>query len=283
MKGRGTSSLRRALGLLVLICVILAMVGCGGSGGGGGDKDAVALMKKLPQGSEAFMFIDMKAVRTDDDLEDLYEGLEDTTGGMGDMTAMSPDDLDFFVMGDELFIMKGSFDLEEIREYLEDSGLDQDEYQGVETWETFGFGLALDGDTIIYGSSADIEDCIDAIKGKSKSLYDDAKVKDDFAKLPGDALLVIWGAGTQGILGEDEDYEGMEAVVASMSKKDADEMSATVLLRFKDEASAKAAVDQVKEDIEEDSEAEFKNLKVAQDGKYVKVTGEVEIDESLFS
>ncbi len=279
MKGRGI--LWRALGLLVLVSLILAMVGCGDGGGGGGDKDAIALMKKLPPGSEAFMFMDIKAMRNDADLKDLYDSLSDTTGGMGG-DAMSPEDLDFFVMGDELFMMQGSFDVEDMRDYLEDSGFDKDEYQGVETWEAFGFGMALDGNTIIYGSTTDIEDCIDAMKGKTKSLYDDAGLKDDMGKLPGNALLVIWGSGTEGILGEDEDYAGMESVVASIDKKNADEMSATIYLRFKDDASAKAAVDQVKEDIEQDSEAEFKNVKVTQDGKYVKVTGDVEMDESLF-
>ena len=285
MKGQRARLLLRALGLLVLVSLILAMVGCSSGGGGGGDKDAIALMKKLPQGTDSFMFADFKALRTDDDLEDMYEGISDDMGGMtSDMEGMSIDDLDFLAMaGEMVFIVQGDFDLEAVRESLEDAGYEKDDYQDVEVWKTFGMATAMtDDDCIISASDTDVEDCIDAIKGKAKSLYEESGVKDDMGKLPGDSLVVAWSGGGDSFFASGT-YTGMEATAVSISKKNADDLTFTGAMRFKDSASAKDAMDDIETDLEENSEAKISNLKVTQDGEYVKVTGEMDMDEFMLS
>ncbi len=69
-------------------------------------------------------------------------------------------------------------------------------------------------------------------------------------KLPGDSLVVAWGGGSEGLL-TDEGYAGLEATAISMSKKDADELQMTAIMRFKDAASAGDVMDEIKDDIEE--------------------------------
>ncbi len=284
MKGRGASFLLRALGLLVLVSVILAMVGCGGGGDGGGNKDAIALMKKLPQGSETFMFVDMKTMRDDKDLAQVYSSFDDEEGMASAMGGISMDDVDSFVMAGEMVVlMQGQFDLEEVRTQMEEDGADKDEYQGVEVWKTFGFAWALvDSNLVIMASDDDAEDCIDVIKGNSKSLYEEADVSADMGKLPGDSLVVAWGVGGENFFAN-ETYSGLEATAISMSKKDSDTMKVTAFMRFQDSASARDAMDDVQEDMEQEGEAEVTNLKVTQDGAYVKATAETDLDEGLFS
>lgn len=283
MRVHGARFLMRALGLLVLVSLILAVVGCGGDGGGGGDKDAIAIMKKLPKATETFMFVDMKTMRSDDDLEDLFDSFSDDSGDMGDMFGVKMDDVDFVAFAGEMYVMEGSFDLAEVREALEDSGFEKDDYEGVEIWEAFGFSLVLvDSGCVIMASGTDAEDCVDAIKGKADSLYEDEDVSDDMAKLPGDGLVVVWSGGSEGFITE-EGYAGLEATAVSMSKKDADELQMTAMLRFKDAASAGDAMDEVKDDLEENAESEVTNLKVTQDGKYIKATADMEMDEEMFS
>jgi hypothetical protein len=283
MRGQSARFLVRALGLLVLISLILAMVGCGGdSGGGGGDKDAIAIMKKLPKGTDSFMFMDMKTMRTDDDLKDLYDTFSQDSGDMTMMGGMSMEDVDFFAMGDQVFIMEGTFDLAELRAALEEDGFEKDEYQGVEIWGAYGYTAVLvDNGCTIMASDTDAEDCIDAIKGKSDSLYEDEDVADDMSKLPGDSLVVVWGGGSESLL-TDEGYSGLEATGISMSKKDADELQLTAMMRFKDAASAKDVMAEVKTDLEDSADAEVKNVKVNQDGQYIKATADMSIDEGLF-
>ena len=285
MKGQGARLLLRALGLLVLVPLILAMVGCGdGGGGGGGDKDAIALMKKLPQGTDSFMFVDVKTLRTDDDLKDLYDNFDNQTGGMSaDMFGVSADDVDAFgVAGEMVFMMQGDFDLEDVRDGLQDMGYDKDAYEDVEIWETLGSAMVLVDDSLIIAAEGDdAKDCIDVIKGKDKSLYEASGVKDDMGKLPGDSLMVAWGGGGESFFA-DETYTGLEATAISMSKKNADTVQATAIMRFKDSASAKDAMDDVKADMEEDTESEVRNVKVTQDGEYIKATAEMDLDENLF-
>jgi hypothetical protein len=140
----------------------------------------------------------------------------------------------------------------------------------------------VDDSLIIAASSDDAEDCIKVIKGKEKSLYEEADVKDDVGKLPGDSLVVAWGGGGENFFA-DETYTGLEATAISMSKKNADTVQATAIMRFKDSASAKDAMDDIEDDMEADTETEVTNVKVTQDGEYVKATGEMDLDESLFS
>lgn len=285
MKGKGARLLSRALGLLVLVSLILAMVGCGDGGGGGGDKDAVALMKKLPQGTDSFMFVDVKTLRTDDDLKDVYEGISDDMGGMSaDMFGVSGDDVDAFVMaGETVFIIQGDFDLEALRDGLEDMGYDKDDYQDVEIWEAFGSAMVLvDNGLIIAAESDDAKDCIDVIKGKEKSLYEEADVKDDVGKMPGDSLAVMWSDGGDSFFSSSS-YSGLEATAISMAKKDADEMQVAAIMRFKDSASAKDAMDELEEDIEDNADTKVTDLKVTQDGAYIKATANMEMGEGLFS
>lgn len=273
----------RAMGLLVLISLILAVVGCGGDGGGGGDKDAIAIMKKLPKSTETFMFVDVKAMRTDDDLEALSDSFSGDSGDMGAMLGVKMDDVDFVAFAGDMYVMEGSFDLAEVREALEDSGFEKDDYEGVEIWEALGFSLVLvDSGCIIMASGTDAEDCVDAIKGKADSLYEGEDVSDDMAKLPGDGLVVVWSGGSEGFITE-EGYAGLEATAVSMSKKDADELQMTAMLRFKDAASAGDVMDEIKADLEENAESEVTNLKVTQDGQYIKATADMAMDEEIFS
>lgn len=286
MKGRGTRFLARAMGLLLLVPLVLAMAGCGsdGEGGGGGNKDAIAIMKRLPQGANSVMFMDMKALRTDKDLKEMYDEFSQDTGGIATemMPGISMATIDAFAMaGEMIFILTGTFDLAEIRQGLEDQEYTEAMYNDVELWKSDFFSMVLvDSKCIIMASEDDAKDCIDVIAGVAKSLWEKAGVKDDIEKLPGTSLLVGWGSGEDAIFADSE-YPGLVTAGVSLSKKSADKLQASAVIRFTDAASAKAAMADIETSMTED-DPDVTNVKVSQDGSRIKASADVKIGASLF-
>ncbi len=175
MRGRSARFLMRALGLLVLISLILAMVGCGGDGGGGGDTDAIAIMKKLPKTTETFMFVDIKTMSTDDDLKDMYDSFSEDTGRdmMGDMFGVKMDDMDFLAFAARCTSWRAASTWQRSRRPWRTTGWRRTNTKALRYGRSYGYSLVLvDSGCIIMASDTDAEDCVDAIKGKADSLYE---------------------------------------------------------------------------------------------------------------
>jgi len=262
---------------MLLLSLAMVLVGCGG-GEGGGAGDAVTMMGKLPKDARAFSFVDVKAIRADTDLNQAYKSIKDSLEseeGLGGGSGVSAEDVDSMVQGGSVMILEGRFDLGELRKGLEGKGYDDIEYKGVETWEG-DLSIALVSASCIaigYDGMESLKACIEVINGDGDSLQDDTNLQDLVGRLPSGIVIYSYS-------GELEEYEGLDNCGYSLVKKTADTMRVTAMYQFQDESAASAATD----DIEKDTKAEIEgttatNVAVTRDGKYVKATGDVKIDD----
>ncbi len=265
----------RILALLVLLSVALAAAGCGGDDGSDIDEAVAAMMKKIPRGTDAFAYFDVAALRSDNDLAAMSDALMGDWDAAFGALSMPVDDIDAVgLAGEETMVFAGSFDLDEIRDVLDDGGMDDDEYLDVEIWEEGDVGLALvSEDCIIFQLDGDIEDCVDAMKGKRPSVYDDEDVAGTVGRLPA-SLIVLYGVEGGGIF-DDLGLDDLEATAVSMDKADADTISMALVFRFEDEDAADDAIEDIEDNMKEDPGGiDPDTVEIEQDGRYVEVTAE---------
>jgi hypothetical protein len=273
----------RVLVLLTLLSVVAAAVGCGSDDGGSKvNEDVAAMMKKMPRGSDMFACFDVRAMHTDNDLAPVSEALIGGWDEVFETLGMPVDDMDAVAMsGEDTLVFEGRFDLDEIRDVLDDGGFDEDEYLDVEVWETGETGVALvSDDCIIFQTDGDIEDCIDAMEGKRASLYDDEDITDSVGRLP-DGLFILYGPEGQEPFG-DFGFDDLEATAASIGKRDADTLWMVVVFRFEDEDAADDALEEIEDGLTSNTEGvDPDTIKIKQDRRYVEVTAEAAMDTFL--
>ncbi len=276
--------LMRVLVLLTLLSVVAAAVGCGSDDGGSKvNEDVAAMMKKMPRGSDVFAYFDIRAMHTDNDLAPLYQGLAAEWDEAFRMLGMPLDDMDALAMaGDETMVFEGRFDLDDISDVFDEGAFDEDEYLDVEVWQQGAIGVALVSEEwVILQTDGDIEDCVDAMKGKRASVYEDEDITETVGRLPG-GLIVMYGEEGEEPFG-DFGLDGLEASAASVSKRDADSLAIAVVFRFEDEDAADDAVDGIEDDLKSNTEGvDPDTIEVQQDGRYVEVTAEAGMDTFPF-
>ena len=269
----------RALVVLMLLSVAVTAAGCGSDDSGSRMDEAVAaMMKKIPRGTDAFGYFDVDALRSDNDLAAISDTLMGDWDAAFGALSMPVDDIDAVgFAGEETMVFAGSFDLDEIRDVLDDGGMDDDEYLDVEIWQQGDVGLALvSKDCIIFQLDGDIEDCVDAMKGKRPSVYDDEDVAGTVGRLPA-SLIVLYGAEGGGIFG-DLGLDDLEATAVSMDKADADTLAMVLVFRFEDEDAADDAIEDIEDNMKEDPEGvDPDTVEIERDGRYVEVTAEAAI------
>jgi len=235
------------------------------------------MMKKIPSDIDEFAFFDIAALGTDNDLEVLYndfvESLEDTL----ETFDIYFSDINYMAGTGEVSLLKGDFSLDDIREELEYYGFNDGEYRDAEVWELEDSCIALiSSDLIIMGSEDDVKDCIWTINEGDDSLYDDTDIKDFADRLPNGIFV---GIGT-GDLMDEYYYHGLELWGISSKKKDKDTMTSTFVLKFDDEDDAEGAINDIEDDLE-DSEDNYRNIRITQDGKCVKVIAEQDMENFI--
>jgi hypothetical protein len=243
--------------VLLLLSLILVLTGCGdgGGGGGGASAEALDLMKKVPRSAGNFTYMDLKALRTDDDLDDLYESATEQLSDSDDV-GIPTDNVDRMVQAGYLTILEGRFSLASLESQLEDSGYQESDHDGTPIWEGSSSSVALVGAScLVTGWDTDqLKDCVDVINGNGDSLYDDADVRELADRMPGGFAVMVYTWDEE----SDELYEGVRAIGYSLTKKSSDKARMTVIFAFPDAASAGEAED-----------------------KYVKATAEMSIKDAL--
>lgn len=231
--------------------------------------DATDMTKKIPEDADSFFFIDIDELRSDDDLEDFYENLEDVYGYWSENFDIDLDDIDSLAMYGSTILIEGDFNLDDIREELEDLGYNDDEYKDVEVWKSDnGYSwVAMKGNLIIMGSEESVKDCIKVIEEGEDSLRDDKDCKDVMDRLPG-GIFVMYDTV--------EEYQGLEASGVSIQTKDEDTLKVTAIFKFEDEDAAEDAMDEIEDYADEE---DFHHINVDQDGDFVKATAEVDIND----
>jgi hypothetical protein len=260
--------------LVLLLALVGAGAGCGSNGGGG----ATDMMKKIPEDATYFNFIDIRALRADDDLKDLYRQWEGDSNYLGDEYDIDTDDVSSWTDGGNVTLLAGSFGLDDVREKLDKHDYaKKDEYKGVEVWESEdGYEwVALMNNLIIIGSKEAAKDCIRVIREGEHSLQHNLDVRDVMDKLQGGITVFV---STSGSAWYDEDYEGLEASSMSLTKKDKYTLQVSAVFKFVNDKDAEAAMDEIKSDMKGDK---YKNVDLNQDGEYVKITAEMDIEDFL--
>jgi hypothetical protein len=295
-RGRDKVKLIRIISVVVLISVLTVVgagVGCGGGGGGGGG--VASMMSMIPENASRFVFMDIKALRGDEDLKDLYEDM------MGDVevalrtSGINVDDVNrIAASGENLLLLDGSFDFDKVRDGLDGRGFGRNEYKGVEVWENPGEGvwvallgnfygggrLALRGNLIFLGSENAVKDCIKVIKEGMNSLQDNPDTREVMARLPGGVIMFLGiGEAFTEVIGEE--FEGLEAGGMSLGKKDRDTLKVTVVLKFEDDDAALNAMNKIERDEDGFGEEHFRLIEFVLDKGFVKVTAEIDIEDFL--
>ena len=272
MKGKAV------IGIAVLILTLLSTaMGCASTKGGG----AVDMMKKIPIGSDSFAFIDIDAIRTDNDLEDIYIGIADSFGMFPGSVGINFDELDRLT-NDEIgnVLLEGDFYLDKIRGTFTELEYNRDEYSGVEVWGIEGGLIALVSNKLIIFSFEDtVKDYIKVINGVDASLYDDEDFRDVIERLPRGIAMVC----TEGIFPvfptSHDKYDGLKVAGFSVMKKDEYSVAYTMVSKFENSNDASDAMDEIQFNLESDELYNWRNITVKQDAEFVIVTTELDIED----
>jgi hypothetical protein len=264
----------------MVLALALTSVGCAS---GSGLRDMLA---KVPSGTTSLKYVDVKALRNDDDLDDLYDAWRDSVSSTLEALGIGHSDVNTLAHGlstDVRFtLLVGQFDLDEVRDALDDRDYDKDQYGGVEVWEKdLGWSpelesrVALMDDLIILGNEDGVEGCIEVIKDGESSWLSRTDIKDVTNRLAGGLYVDLQRSELAGLL-----ISGLEATGISAKKQDSDTLSIAGVAKFDDEDDA----DDAKDAIEELMDLQFNRVDITQEGLLLEASAELDIDdaESLF-
>lgn len=262
----------RILTVLVVLAVLVSSItSCTGT-----DSFLIKVMKLAPEGVGYITCADIEAMAEDPDLEDWHNdwivelsyyaiSCIETT----DVSAFAGFEIDWAYV----FVFMGSFDLEDIRDALEEEYFVEGECSGVEIW-TGGFdeAIAFIDNMVVYGDAYAVEACIRTHKNEEPSLYDNEDMKAVADKLPSGVF--------SGIFGPDYIYsdEGLAGGMCLINLTRGDEVcDMNSWYKFDSKASAEDAIEDVEEDLSWTWGAT--NIETRLSGQFIEITAEVEISE----
>lgn len=233
------------LAFTLTLLLLLAPACGGGAGGSGAIED---MLRLLPRDAEGAFYIDVAALYDDDlrsirrDTEDDWEDtdLEDEFGiELEDLREVVYGETD----GDDLFMLYGLDDLDDLRDELDDLDYDDDEIRDVEVWiDTSRYWEAvafLDGGRVLIAEYEEtMEDVLRRMERESSSLYDE--VEDIVSDLPGGVLAVVRPCGSDCFS------------ASALQAEDSDDMKLVQISLYDDEDDAEDEEDDIKDDIDDD-------------------------------
>ena len=268
---------RGSLPKALIIGLLLAAVGFGTASCGGGIGGAlVDLMEQVPDEATSFVYWDAEKMEGDSDLHQLLDKWKaDNEARLAGFSIRS-DGVDHFsefsMDGTTALVVSGEFELNEIRQELENQAYDDKDYKLVEVWESPDEQdwLAVTEDSLIGGAKETVKESIRVIKGEG-SLYDDQDARDIMDRLPS-GLLVHF----QKYVGN-ATHTGLVASGDSFEKKDKDTLKIKLVYKFVEPEDATSAMEDISEEVDEP----YDRVHLKQDGRYVIVTAEVEIEDMI--
>ena len=261
--------------LIVILFGALLLPGC--DGGGGSFTSLSGLAKMAPQDSGTIFFIDVKKFKSDEDFSELYEEMKDSfeyeiTAG-SDTDIMDFDDIHYIGMGvvnyGEVIWLNGDFNLDAIRDQLEDEDYDKDEYLGVEIWYGDNDAVAIHNSTLILGDENGVEEAIEVIADPEISVY---KKNEDMRD-----VITELSPGLYSMVTIEAFYPGAGGVGMAFSKVNADLMEFSGCFLFEDNEDAEDALSDIEGDMES---SDFYSVEVSRSGSLVKFSAEIDMDEA---
>ncbi|GEM_PF-1155003 len=266
-----------SLGVLVATMAV-AGAGCASSSG------LAAMLARVPDDTESLKYVNAKALRNDADLEDLYDAWKATVDSRLEAHGVDHGDVSLFVFGTgsgkRFTLVTGNFDMDEVRDELDDRHFERDEYRSVEVWKKeAGWGydqdsdVALMGDLIILGNEAGVESCIKVIEAGDASWLSKADNNDVSSRLPGGLYADLEQAGVPSL-----SMAGLEVFGISAKKQDGDTFKIAGVAKFEDEDDA----DKAEDAIEYLMDLQYNRVDVSQEGLFLEASAELDIDDAEF-
>jgi hypothetical protein len=260
--------------LAVVLAMALASVGCAS-----GNNGLTDMLAKVPEDAASLKYVNVKALRNDADLNDLYDAWKTGVDARLEAHGIDHGDVSVFAFGtgsaQRFTLLVGKFDLDEVRGELENRHYDDDEYKGVEVWtKEAGWGSELDsevaimGNLIILGNESGVEGCIKVIKEGDPSWLTKADIKDVVNSLPRGIYMDV----EKTLLG----VSNLEAYGVSAEKQDGDTLGIAGVAKFDDEDDA----DDAENAVEYWMNLAFEDVDVDRDGVFLKGSAEVDIDDA---
>ena len=150
--------------LVVIVVVVLFLSGVIG----GGNPQPTSVLDLVPDDASLVRRMDVQRIWDNDVLSDVFglELLEDFEGGLG----INSGDLSEFVIAEwgssEIAVIKGNFDLDFMRDELEDNDAEENSYRGYEVWERDGGAGALFDEYLVVSDNA-----VRPVENVLKNLY----------------------------------------------------------------------------------------------------------------
>jgi len=262
-----------ASGGAALLAVIVVVVLLATEVIGGGNPQPASVLDLVPEDASTIIRFDVQKVLDDDYLSDEWD-LEDFD--QLDDLGISVDDVSHLVSVDEfdpsgIVIFQGSFDLNVLREEMEDRDGEKESYRGYEVWED------VDGDravallkdyVIMSGSVRTVENVLKNLYGGAGSLQragNDNSLYQVLDKL-GSGYLVY---AEQGRSCRVDECEGFGIVLSEVDDED-EEIKLEIALLFRNERSAERAADdydEVADFLEDAEDIDIEDTEA--DGKFV--------------
>jgi hypothetical protein len=270
-----------AVSLVVMLAMALANTGCASGGG------FTSMVAKVPEDTTSLKYVNVKALRSDADLDNLYDAWKASVSSGLEVLDINYSDVNVFAHGSSVdrrftFIV-GKFDQDKVRSELDDRDYDKGDYKGVEVWEKeVGFGsvlesrVALMGNMVIAGNEEGVEGCINVMKSGASSWLSDSDVNDVANRLPGGVYVDMQEQELASLF-----VKGLEVYGLSGKKLDADTLKMAGVAKFDSENHADDADNAIKNlmDLQQ-----FEKVDVSQQGDFLEVEAELDIDnaETLF-
>ena len=275
--------------VILLIIFSVSALGCISSGGNNNLEEA---LKSTSKNVDSFIFLDYEKIRSDDDLEDIYDDFDDgLKEGLGayeinikNVRYISVSNGD---SRDSNLVIGGEFDLEELEDDLDDAGFSDDRYSGVKVmmissdnyYDEYNYvGLFNEDKILIVDEVEDegnIEDMIDVSQGDKRSLY----IDNDFKELVGELSGFYITVETEEY-GEYGEYDGLEIQGSSYSKKNPDELILTFVYKFDSDDDADDSIDDIEDDFEDIIDTMNGEVnKVYRKGDMVIALGTIDIED----
>jgi hypothetical protein len=155
---------------IVIVVVLLFVTGIIG----GGNPQPQSILDLAPEDSEKVVMIDLRRVLANDLLAEEFE-VEENVEPFEDVLGIDPEDVSELLIltsdGFDTVVMRGVFDLEDVRDELEDADIEfeEDSYRGYEVWDNdTGSLVALFDEYLVFGTEDQVETVL-------KNLYNEAR------------------------------------------------------------------------------------------------------------
>lgn len=258
-----------AVVLLSFLALAILTAGCSSSAG-----SPLAMMEKLPWDTSQMTYVNVKALRSDPALEDLYGLWRQSMAQIVNTHGIDRNMVHAMALGSNVTLITGKFDLSGVRQELDKRDYDEGQYRGVEVWrKPYGNELtALMDRLIIIGPEDTVKVCIRIINDGDDSFSDRQHARDVLSKLPNGLYVNVsmsnWLTGLF--------LSGFKSLGISAQKADEYTLRFTFVLKFDEPRYAENAVNRVEDFVK----ISYRNVKASQDGEYVIVTGEIDIDDA---